>query len=187
MYSSDQTSLGQTGTDSLATNGHIYSTVTYTYIEETSDNSTVSQADSNPTSYWERHGSASDSYSVSDSGVITINDTTTTSLDNFALLSSHSISGSLTSTSDVGLVASSITDGGTDFASVSAWGQKSTSGDAFAFSDSESSDDDFSLTKTITGTMHGTAAVVTNDAMNISGTTSIRNHLDRALGHALQY
>ncbi len=172
-YSSDQTSLGQTGTDSLATNGNIYSTVTYTYIEETSDNATVSQSGSGTGTAWQRLGSASDSYSVSDSGVITINDTTTTSLDNFALLSSHSISGSLTSTSDVGLVASSITDGGTDFASVSAWGQKSTSGDAFAFSDSESSDDDFSLNKTITGTMIGTASVVTNDGMNISGTTSI--------------
>ena len=105
--------------------------------------------------------------------MITINDTTTTSLDNFALLSSHSVSGSLTSTSDVGLVASSLNDGGTDVASVSAWGQKSTSGDAFAFTDSESSDDDFSLNKTITGTMIGSASVITNDAMNISGTTSI--------------
>ncbi len=40
-YSSDQTSLAQTGTDTLTTNGHIYSTVTYTYVEQTSDNSTV--------------------------------------------------------------------------------------------------------------------------------------------------
>ena len=43
-YSSDQTSLGQIGTDSLTTLGHIYSTVTYTYIEETSDNSTVTMS-----------------------------------------------------------------------------------------------------------------------------------------------
>ena len=39
-FSSDIVNLNQTGSDTLLTNGNIYSTVTYNYSEQTSDNST---------------------------------------------------------------------------------------------------------------------------------------------------
>ena len=68
-YSSDQVSMGETGSDTLTTDGLICSTVTYQYSEQTSDNSTVSESDA--AAGWSRVGSASDSYSTTDSGTIT--------------------------------------------------------------------------------------------------------------------
>ena len=57
-YSSDNVSLAETGSDTLTTLGHIYSTVTYNYNEQTSDNSTVSEA--NGAAGWSAVSSASE-------------------------------------------------------------------------------------------------------------------------------
>ncbi len=142
-YSSDQTGLNQTGTDTLTTNGHIYSTVTYTYNEQTSDNSSVSQSISG--TGWIRQGSASDSYSDTDSGTITISDTTTTSFDSFSVTDNHSISGSISATAAYSPGTASWTDTGVDTNGMNASGTKSTTGDVYTFADTESSTDDFLL------------------------------------------
>ncbi len=158
-YSSDQTSLAQTGTDTLTTNGHIYSTVTYTYVEQTSDNSTVSQLETLPYGYYQVTGTASDSYSVSDSGVITIGDTTTTSLDTFTVTDNHTVAGNINSQSESGVNSVGWTDSGHDASNMNAHGTKGTSGDTFSFTEGETGSDNFSLGKTITGTLNGSAQV----------------------------
>ncbi len=169
-YSSDQVGLNQTGTDTLTTNGHIYSTVTYTYNEQTSDNSSVSQSVSG--TGWIRQGSASDTYSDTDSGTITISDTTTTSFDSFSVTDNHSISGSISATASYSPGTASWTDTGVDTNGMNASGTKSTTGDVYTFSDTESSTDEFLLGKVIPGSMSGTANDSSSDGFAMTGGTS---------------
>ena len=171
-YSSDLVDLSQTGSDTLTTDGHIYSTVTYNYSEQTSDNSTVSESVSG-NGGWLRVGSASDSYSTTDSGTITISDTVTTSFDSFAVQDNHSISGSLSTSSSVSGTSIAYGDNGSDSAAMKASGTKSTSaGDNFTFTDTESNTDNFVLNKTILNNMNGVATVTSSQTMSETGGTS---------------
>ena len=169
-YSSDQTGLDQTGTDTLTTNGHIYSTVTYTYNEQTSDNSSVSQSISG--TGWVRDGSASDSYSDTDSGTITISDTTTASFDSFSVTDNHSISGVISATAAYSPGTATWTDNGVDTNEMNASGTKSTTGDVYTFADTESSTDVFLLNKSIPASMSGVATDSSSNGYAMTGGTS---------------
>ncbi len=67
----------------------------------------------------------------------------------------HSIAGNLSRTSESGLVSAGRTDSGSDVAGMNAGGTESTSGDTFTFTQGETGSDNFSLAKTITGTLNG--------------------------------
>ena len=163
--------MGQTGSDTLTTDGHIYSTVTYQYSEQTSDNSTVSESDA--AAGWSRVGSASDSYSTTDSGTITVNDTVTTSFDSFSVQDNHSIGGSLASSTSDATHTVSYGDVGSVLAEAIASGTKSSSaGDSFSFTDTESSTDNFVLNKTVVGTENANATDSTTQTMSETGTTA---------------
>jgi hypothetical protein len=171
-YSSDDTNLAQTGSDTLTTDGHIYATVTYQYSEQTSDNATVSQSVSG-NGGWQRVGTATDTYSVTDSGTITYIDGVASSSDSFTVLSSHSISGSVSTSSSDATKTVTDTDSGSDSAVLRASGTKSTSaGDAFTFTDTESSTDNFVLNKTKPNVMNGNATVSASQTSSMSGSTS---------------
>ena len=55
---------------------------------------------------------------------------------------------------------------------MNASGTKSTTGDVYTFTDTESSDDNFTLTKTIPGSMHGSAIDSASDGFAMTGSTS---------------
>jgi hypothetical protein len=145
-------------------------TVSYNYSEQTSDNSTVSQSVSG--SGWTRLGSASDSYSDTDSGIITISDTVTSSLDSFSVADNHSVGGSISATYSNSLGSATWTDNGVDTDELTASGTKSTTGDVYTFTNTESTRDNFFLNKTILGSMNGTASVSTDEGSTLSGGTS---------------
>jgi hypothetical protein len=97
-YGWDYVNLGETGSSTLTTLGHVYATNTYAYGESSGSDSGVTQTISvSPGNGTVKGGAASDIYNDSDSGTITISDTTTTSHDSFTLGDNHSISGVLTS------------------------------------------------------------------------------------------
>ena len=83
-YSSDQTGLNQTGTDTLDDQrAHLFDR--HVHVQRADQRQLERVAIRISGTGWVREGSASDSYSDSDSGTITINDTTTTSFDNFTV------------------------------------------------------------------------------------------------------
>ena len=171
-YSTDQITLQQNGADTLTTNGHVYSTDTFTYGEQTGDNNTVSQAFTGSGFSSTHMGSATDTYSNSDSGVITVSDTVTTSVDNFVVEDTHSISGFLVNTANYGTGSATWTDTGTDVAMMSAAGVYNTGGDSYSFTDSESSNDLFTLNKVIPGSMSGQATISATMQTSESGSTN---------------
>ncbi len=91
--------------------------------------------------------------------MITIGDTTTTSLDTFTVSDDHSIAGNINSQSESGLNSVGWTDSGNDNANMKASGTKGTSGDTYTFTEGETGSDNFSLGKTITGTLDGSAQI----------------------------
>ena len=168
-YSSDDVNLAQTGTDTLTTNGHIDSTVTFAYSEQTSDNSTVSQSDGGVVAEWAQPRIATATAIRGRSRSAT---RSPTSFDNFTVGDSHSISGSISATATYSPGNAAWTDDGVDQNTMNASGTKSTTGDVYTFTDTESSDDNFTLTKTIPGSMHGSAIDSASDGFAMTGSTS---------------
>jgi len=164
----DDVNLAETGSSTLTTDAHIHATITYTYTENSGSTSTVSQSYSDSV----HTGTASDSYSVSDSGTITISDTTTTSLDSFSVQDNHSISGSLSYSATNSTSTVAWTDKGMDTDTMNAQGTKSTGGDVYSFTDSESSTDNFALNKQVQNQQSGGATDTTSMTTSMSGNTS---------------
>ena len=173
-YGWDYVNLGETGSSTLTTLGHIYATITYNYSEDSGSNSAVTESftlsGGNGTV---QIGTASDSYSDSDSGTITISDTTTTSHDSFTLGDSHSISGVLTSSMSNSTGSNTWTDNGSDTDAMSAQGTKSTSGDNYTFTNTESSTDNFVLlNKVVVNQMNGGGTDTSSMTTSMSGNTA---------------
>ena len=171
-YGWDYVNLGETGSSTLTTLGHVYATNTYAYGESSGSDSGVTQTISvSPGNGTVKGGAASDIYNDSDSGTITISDTTTTSHDSFTLGDNHSISGVLTSSQSNSTSSETYVDNGSDVEAMSAQGTKSTSGDSYVFTDTESSTDNFVLNKVVLNAMNGSGTDSTSMTTSMSGFT----------------
>ena len=91
------------GSSTLTTNGHVYATDTITYIENTGaaaiDDQTSSTSGPGWQQNWQCNGYAYDNYNNNNTTTQTISDTLTTTVDNFAVSDTHSISDSYNETS----------------------------------------------------------------------------------------
>ncbi len=102
-------------------------------------------------------GSAYDYYIDTDNGTQTISDTVTTSVDDFELIDTHTVSGSWSYVNDTDGTVEAWSDAGVNSATMTAEGVDSSSGDSFTFVDTESTFDDFVVTRFIPGEWSGTA------------------------------
>jgi hypothetical protein len=84
----------------------------------------------------------------------------------------HTIAGNVSLTSESGLVAVGYTDSGNDASNRNASGTKGTSGDTYSFTEGETGSDNFSLEKTITGVMDGSAQITTSFGSGTIGSSA---------------
>ena len=91
------------GSSTLTTNGHVYATDTITYVENTGasaiDDQTSSTSGPGWQQNWQCNGYAYDNYNNNNTTTQTISDTLTTTVDNFVVSDTHSISDSYNETS----------------------------------------------------------------------------------------
>src|SRR5271169_6476285 len=146
-YGYDYLNLTETGSSTLTTNGHVYATVTYTYNEESGSSGAATETlTASPGNGTVEGSGATDSYDNTGDGTITVSDTTTTTFDGFTLVDQHSINGDVSVSESNATSSEGWNDAGTDYAAMSAQGTKSTTGDSFVFTETESSSDNFVLT-----------------------------------------
>jgi trimeric autotransporter adhesin len=95
---SDYSQLSDQGSSTLTTDGHIHSTDTYSFTEDSTDYALDSHSISGPSDGSVSTGEAHDTYSETVTGTMTVSDSTTTSLDTFELGNTHSMGWALSST-----------------------------------------------------------------------------------------
>ncbi len=83
----------------------------------------------------------------------------------------HSISGCLFSSQSNSTSSETYVDNGSDIEAMSAQGTKSTSGDSYVFTDTESSTDNFVLNKVVLNAMNGSGTDSTSMTTSMSGDT----------------
>jgi hypothetical protein len=161
------------GSSTLTTNGHVYATDSFTYVEDSGGTATASQTYGNSINGSTDYGTASDSYVDNDQDVNTITDTTTTSHDSFTLQDSHSISG-YSSNDTSNSVSGSVNwyDRGQDEDAFAACGSDSSTGDQYTFSDAESTEDNFVVSIEVPGEYNGVASVYSQSTLTMTGSTS---------------
>ena len=168
----DDFALGDTGSSTLTTDGHIYATDTFGYFEWSSDADydTASQAFSGGAT--SETGSASDYYSDNDYGTITNSDGVTTSIDYFELVDSHYIRGAEGGWTTAATGSISWSDEGFDITSLSAVGVESTTADSYSFVDTDSSSDNYLFKETVYGDYNCTVNQYVDNTMYMSGSSS---------------
>ena len=81
----------------------------------------------------------------------------------------HTIAGNINSQSESGPTSTGWTDSGNDASNRNAHGTKGTSGDTFSFTEGETGSDIFSLGKSITGTLDGSAQITASFGFATTG------------------
>ena len=171
-YGTDSSSLSDQGSSTLTTNGHIHSTDSYSFTEDSSDYVADSLSVGNTTNGSVSTGQACDTYCDTVTGAMTVSDSTTTSLDTFALVNTHSIGWALSSGNTGPTSTVDWEDDGYVSTSMTANGTKSTSNDSYSFSDTETSNDTIVVYKNLLNQFNGTATANTGSTVNKTGTTS---------------
>ena len=160
------------GSSTLTTNGHVYSTDSFTYAEQSGDTATSSLGYGTSLNGGTELGTAYDVYVDNDQGVITVSDATTTSQASFSMGDIHSISGYWSTASLVATESLNYYDHGSDDDSFDASGSDNSSGDEYTFTDNESSYDYYVLAKSITNSYMGTANEYSDVTNTMTGSTS---------------
>ena len=141
-YGWDEYQKVDTGSSTLTTDGHVYSTDTYTYNET----STESDVDNQSVSSGVNIGLATDLYVDNDIGTIVVTDSATTSFDSYVLYDAHAVSGSEGSISIGSGLSDNYSDTGVDTNVMLADGTNSTTGgNTTTFSDVDTSGDNYVL------------------------------------------
>jgi hypothetical protein len=117
-------------------------------------------------------GSAYDYYIDTDAGTITVSDTVTTSFDSFTLLDTHWVSGYESSWFSTPTETEGWLDYGTDENVLSAQGTENATCENYTFVDTDSSNDEYVLTKAVPGQYNVTLTQIESSLTSMSGTTS---------------
>ncbi len=172
-YGWDDSNVNDTGSSTLTTNGHVYATDTYGYVENSGSTITDSSSETFANGASSQTATAYDDYIDSDSGTITVSDTVTTLYSSFTVEDNHYIIGY-----DAGWFTESTTEAenwienGFEDDSMYASGIESSTGDSYTYADIESSYDNYELTKTLAGQFNGVDSEINNSATSMSGNTS---------------
>ncbi len=162
------------GSSTLTTNGHVYATDTITYVENTGaaaiDDQTSSTSGPGWQQNWQCNGYAYDNYNNNNTTTQTISDTLTTTVDNFAVSDTHSISDSYNETSVSGAFGLNAQDTEVESDSFWAQGTLTSRGNNYTFLSIQSDYDDEVFGASVAGQWNIAATEVTGNVVSSYGT-----------------